>query len=110
MPETPTLGEFEHLVLIALLRLGDDAYGATVRHEIEHRTGRRVSISAVYTTLERLEQKRLVQSWIGEPTAQRGGRRRRHFGLQPTGARALKLAHRAYRGMIAGLERELKAL
>ena len=105
-----TLGEFEQLVMLALLRLERDAYGATVRRTIEERSGRRVSISAVYTTLERLEQKRLVRSWIGEPTPERGGRRRRHFDLSDAGARALKVTHTAYAGMIAGLEQRLKAL
>lgn len=104
------LGEFEQLVLMAVVRLEDDAYGATIRREIEERTGRRLAISAVYTTLERLEQKGLVRSWIGEPTAERGGRRRKHFALQPAGARALKSAYRAYTGMAAGLERRLKTL
>lgn len=107
---TPALGEFEQLVLIAIVRLEDDAYGATIRRDIEARTGRRLSISAVYTTLERLEQKGCVRSWIGEPTPQRGGRRRKHFDLSPLGARALKTAYRAYAGMIAGLEGRLKAL
>ena len=103
-------GEFEQLVLLALLRLGPEAYGATVRREIERRTGRQLSISAVYVTLERLEEKGLVRSWIGEPTAQRGGRRRKHFQLLAPGIRVLKLAHEAYRGMTAGLEQRLKAL
>ena len=107
---TPVLGEFEQLVLIALVRLGPDAYGATVRREIEARAGREVSISAVYTTLERLEQKGLVRSRIGEPTAERGGRRRRHFELLPLGSRALKVAYDAFTGMTAGVERRLKAL
>ena len=106
----PVLGEFEQLVLMALVRLGDDAYGATVRREIEARTGRQVSISAVYTTLERLEQKGLVQSRIGEPTPQRGGRRRKHFELRPLGARAVRAAYEAVTGMAAGIERRLKAL
>jgi PadR family transcriptional regulator, regulatory protein PadR len=106
----PTLGEFEQLVLIALVRLGPDAYGATVRRDIESRAGRELSIAAVYTTLERLEQKGLVRSWIGDPTPQRGGRRRKHFELLPLGARALKLAHKAYAGMVAGLEQRLKTL
>jgi DNA-binding PadR family transcriptional regulator len=107
---TPALGEFEQLVLIAIVRLGADAYGATIRREIESRTERRLSISAVYTTLERLETKGCVRSWIGEPTPERGGRRRKHFALQPLGARALKTAYRAFSGMTAGLERQLKAL
>jgi DNA-binding PadR family transcriptional regulator len=104
------LGEFEHLVLIALVRLGSEAYGATVRREIEERANRELSIAAVYTTLERLEQKGLVRSRIGDPTPQRGGRRRKHFELLPHGARALKAAHVAYTRMTAGLERQLEAL
>lgn len=108
-PTTVNLGDFEQLVLLALLRLGADAYGVKVRQEIEERSGRRASISAVYTTLERLEQKGLVRSWTGEPSAQRGGRRRRHFELRAAGARALTLAHRAYTGMVAGLEHHFKA-
>jgi DNA-binding PadR family transcriptional regulator len=107
---TPPLGEFEQLVLLALLRLGAGAYGATVRREIESRTGREVAISAVYTTLERLENKGYVRSRFGEPTAERGGRRRRHFELLPSGARALKNAYEVFVGMTAGLERRLKAL
>ena len=108
MASTP--GEFEQLVLIAIVRIGDDAYGATIRREIEERTRRRVSISAVYTTLDRLEQKGFVRSWIGDPTPQRGGRRRKHFTLQPLGARALRSAYRAFDAMTAGLERRLKTL
>jgi DNA-binding PadR family transcriptional regulator len=107
---TSVLGEFEQLVLIALVRLGEDAYGATIRRDIESRAGRRLSISAVYTTLDRLEQKGCVRSRVGEPTPQRGGRRRKHFELQPLGARALRTAYRAYVGMTAGLEARLKAL
>ena len=104
------LGEFEQLVLLALVRLGPDAYGATVRREIEEHAGREVSISAIYTTLERLEQKGLVRSRIGEPTAERGGRRRRHFEMLPLGARSLRDAYRAISGMAAGIERRLKTL
>jgi DNA-binding PadR family transcriptional regulator len=106
----PALGEFEQLVLMAILRLDEDAYGATVRRDIEARTARRLSISAVYTTLDRLEKKGCVRSWIGDPTPQRGGRRRKHFELLPAGARALKSAYRSYAGMSAGLEARLKAL
>lgn len=106
----PTLGEFEQFVLLALVRLGPDAYGASVRREIEARAGRELSISAVYTTLERLEYKGLVRSWIGDPTPQRGGRRRKYFELLPLGARALKVAYRGFTGMAAGLEHRLKAL
>jgi DNA-binding PadR family transcriptional regulator len=106
----PTLGEFEQLVLIAIVRIGPDAYGATIRREIESRTDRRLSISAVYTTLERLEQKGYLRSRIGEPTPERGGRRRKYFDLLPAGATVLKASWRAYAGMVAGIERRLKAL
>jgi DNA-binding PadR family transcriptional regulator len=110
-PVPPTvLGDFEQLVLLALVRLGPRAYGATIRHEIETHARREVSISAVYTTLHRLEQKGLVRSRVGEPTPERGGRRRRHFELLPAGARALKAACDAFVGMTAGLERRLKML
>jgi DNA-binding PadR family transcriptional regulator len=104
------LGDFEQLILLALVRLGPDAYGATVRREIEDHAGREVSISAVYTTLERLEQKGLVRSRIGDPTPERGGRRRRHFELLPLGARSLRDAYLALVGMTAGIERRLKTL
>jgi DNA-binding PadR family transcriptional regulator len=104
------LGEFEHLVLLALLRLEPHAYGATIRREIEACAGRELSMSAAYTTLERLERKGMVRSWVGDPTPQRGGRRRKYFELLPRGARALKAAHRAYTGMVTGVEQRLKAL
>jgi len=97
-------------VLLALLQLGPDAYGATIRREIEERTGRELAISAVYTTLQRLEHKGLVRSRVGEPLPERGGRRRKHFELLPLGARALKTAYDAFVGMTAGVERRLKAL
>ena len=97
-------------MLLALLRLGPDAYGATIRREIEERTGRELAISAVYTTLQRLEHKGLVRSRVGEPLPERGGRRRKHFELLPLGARALKAAYDAFVGMTAGVERRLKAL
>ena len=105
-----TLGEFEQIVLMAVVRLGEDAYGATIRREIETRTGRRLSISGVYTTLERMEEKGYVRSWVGEPRAERGGRRRKYFALLPPGKRALRSAYTAYTEMAAGLERRLKTL
>ena len=101
--EPPSLGEFEQLVMLALLRLGDTAYGVSVAQEIAARTGRQVSIGAVYKTLDRLEGKRLVSSSIGEPTAARGGRRKRLFQLQPPGERALRASLRALDRMTAGL-------
>lgn len=104
------LGDFEQIVLLALVRLGENAYGATVRREIEHRTGRSLSISAVYTALDRMEQKGLVRSRVGEPTAERGGRRKRYFELLPAGERALANSYRRFKGMVAGLEKQLERL
>ncbi len=104
MPKTDAnLGEFEQLVLLAMIRLGPEAYGATIRREIEARTGRDLAISAVYITLDRLEVKGLVRSRIGEPTAQRGGRRRKHFIVLPAGRRAIAYACRAFGQMVEGL-------
>jgi DNA-binding PadR family transcriptional regulator len=85
------LGEFEQLVLLAMTRLGPEAYGATIRRDIESRTGRDLAISAVYITLDRLEVKGLVRSRIGEPTPHRGGRRRKHFIVLPAGRRAISV-------------------
>src|SRR3954449_305065 len=79
----PALGDFEQLVLFGVRRLADGAYAAAIPQEIHARSGRDVSINAVYTTLDRLEAKGLLRSWIGEPTAQRGGRRREVFELRP---------------------------
>ena len=98
------LGEFEQAVLFALVRLGPDAYGATIRREIEQRTGRELSISATYVTLERLAAKGYVRSRVGEPTAERGGRRRKHFYLTPAGRKALAHAYRSFAAMVEGLE------
>ena len=104
----PALGDFEQLVLLGVLRLGDDAYGAAIRQEIHARSGRDVSINAVYTTLERLETKGLLHSWTGEPTAQRGGRRRKFYALRPAGVAALRQAYRAFTAMADGLQSRLE--
>ena len=79
------LGEFEQVVLLTLWRLGEGAYGVTIRREIEERTGRAVTLGGIYPTLDRLEQKGYVSSYTGEPTSERGGRAKRHFRLQPAG-------------------------
>lgn len=83
------LGEFEIVVLSTLQRLGDNAYGMTIRRAIDERTGRSVSIGAIYATLRRLERKGFVASRLGEPTAERGGRAKRFFHLEPAGAEAI---------------------
>jgi PadR family transcriptional regulator PadR len=97
------LGEFEHIVVLALLRLGDEAYGVTVRQEIEVRIGREVSIGAVYATLDRLETKGYVKSQRGGPTPERGGRSKRFFKVTAKGVAAVNRTHRALQSMTEGL-------
>lgn len=99
-----SLGEFEQLVMFAVLRLEDDAYGATIRRELLARAGREVAPGAIFTTLERLEARGLVTSTYGEPTQQRGGRRKRFYRLQPEGRRTLAASLAAIRRMAHGLE------
>jgi DNA-binding PadR family transcriptional regulator len=79
------LGEFEYLLLAVAARLGDDAYGAAIRREIERATGRRCSVGALYTTIDRLEEKGFVETWMGEATAERGGRRKRQVKVTSVG-------------------------
>ena len=100
----PVLGEFEQIVMLALLRLGPDSYGAAVCAEIEKRSGREVSVSAVHTTLERLEQKGLLKSRLGDPTPQRGGKRKRHYEIAALGLKALQASYRSIRNMADGIE------
>lgn len=102
------LGEFEQLVLLALARQGDQAYGVPVTAEIAERTGRDVSLGSVYKTLERLELKGLVASAVGAPTSERGGRRKKFYRLNGHGQRALRQSLGALRRMTDGLESELK--
>ena len=104
MPRTPTLGDFEQLILLALVRLGSDAYGVTIHREILERAGRDVTIAAVYKTLDRLEDKGYAASTLGEPTAERGGRRKKHFRIQPAGRRVLQHSLAAIRRMSDGLQ------
>jgi PadR family transcriptional regulator, regulatory protein PadR len=105
----PTLGDFEQLVLlgVARLELEESSYGAAIRQEIHARSGRDVSINAVYTTLDRLENKGFLKSWVGEPTPQRGGRRRKFYALKPAGVAALRQAYRAFTAMADGLQSRL---
>jgi PadR family transcriptional regulator PadR len=98
------LGEFEHIIVLALLRLEDRAYGVTVRQEIEFRTHREVSIGAVYATLDRLETKGYVTSHRGDPTPERGGRSKRFFRVTANGMAAVNRTHRALQSMTEGLD------
>jgi len=104
-----TLGDFEQLILFSLVRLGDDAYGVTIRREIETRASRTVSPGALYTALDRLEKRGFVSSRLGEPTPQRGGKRKRMYTLQPAGERALARAYESLRLMSSGVSARLRA-
>jgi PadR family transcriptional regulator PadR len=88
------LGEFEYLLLSASARLGGDAYGASIRADVERVTGRGCSAGALYTTLDRLEEKGLVETWMGEATAQRGGRSKRMVRITAKGAREAEAFYR----------------
>lgn len=98
------LGEFEHIIVLALLRLEDRAYGVTVRQEIEFRINREVSIGAVYATLDRLETKGYVKSHRGDPTPERGGRSKRFFRVTAKGIAAVNRTQRALHSMTEGLD------
>jgi PadR family transcriptional regulator PadR len=89
------MGEFEYLLLTAVMRLGEDAYGAAIRREIEEATGRRCSIGALYTTLDRLQMKGLIETWMGDSTPQRGGRAKRMVRVTPKGIQDATAFYRA---------------
>src|SRR6202167_4821345 len=104
------LGSLEHIILLALVRLDGCAHGMIVRREIESRTGRNISIGAVYATLERLEAKGYVSSSTGEPTPERGGRAKRLFRVETAGNRALQISDQTIRSMTAGLKGRLETI
>jgi DNA-binding PadR family transcriptional regulator len=95
MRDRAFLGELELLVLLAVTRLGDDAYGVPIAEELRTVTGREVSIGSIYAALERLTEKSFVDSRLGEPTAERGGRAKRYFRVTKDGLRALRTTHAA---------------
>ncbi|HSR53073.1 MAG TPA: helix-turn-helix transcriptional regulator [Acidobacteriota bacterium] len=99
-----TLGEFEQLVLLGCLRLGDEAYAGGVVDEIRTRTGREVAHAAVYIALRRMEEQELVSSRMGRPTAERGGRAKRFFEVLPEGRRLLDVSRTALLSMWEGVE------
>ena len=105
MPKAPipVLGEFEQVVLLAILRLEDKAYGVTIRKEILECTGRNPAPGALYNTLDRLEEKRMVRSQMGDPSPQRGGRSKRLFTATPKGIEAVAHAQRGYRKLMEHL-------
>lgn len=99
-----SIGEFEQLVMLAVLRLGDEAYGVPIVDEIKRQTGRNVLRPAVYVALRRLEEKGLVVSWEGEATPERGGRAKRYFRVEPEGLERLRESRRALLNMWAGVQ------
>lgn len=107
MPQRAFLGEFEAMVLLALIRLGDDAYGVPISREIEACTGREAALGSVYATLERLQEKGLVTSKLGDPTAERGGRAKRFFAISEEGLRQVRATQRALTSLWSGIP-ELK--
>ena len=104
------LGEFEQLILFAVLRLGDAAYGASIRREIEEQTGRPVTAGSVYTVLDRLETRGLVDSFTGEPTPERGGRRKKYYRIERAGAELLHYTYQAQQRMAKGVAGRLQAI
>ena len=106
MGREQNLGDLEELVLLAVLRLGNGAYGATVRQELRRRAGRSVSVSTVYVTLMRLEEKGLVTSGLAEPTAVRGGKAKRYFRMTDDGVAALQQERAVMQRMWEGLDGE----
>jgi len=99
------LGELEQIVLLAVLRLGDEAYAVPILEQIDEQTGRKIARGALYTALDRLEAKGCLRSRIGEPIAERGGRARRYFTVTAAAVRSLKASRQALQRLWNGLER-----
>lgn len=104
MPRGEYLGEFEQMVMLAVARLGEGAYGMAILDEIAERTGAEAAVGSVYSALDRLERQGYVSSEIGEPTPERGGRAKRFFAIEPAGAFALTRAREAMDALWDGLE------
>jgi len=104
-----TLGDFEQLILFALVRLGPHAYGVTIRREIEARTARAISPGALYTALDRMERRGFVSSELGEPTPERGGKRKRLYSIEAAGERALARAYTSINQMASGVAARLRS-
>jgi len=103
MGSVQSLGDFEQIVLLAILRVGENAYGVPIRAEIAACTNRDPGPGALYTTLDRLEEKGLVTARLGDPTPQRGGRAKRFFTVTEDGLAAVTSAQRSYQRLLKGL-------
>jgi DNA-binding PadR family transcriptional regulator len=108
MTDRSSLGELEHMLLAAVIGLGDDAYGASILEEIQERAGRRVPSGSLYVTLDRLERKGLIASHTGAPEPGRGGRPKRFVRITPEGLRAVRDVREAMLGLWAGIESRLE--
>jgi PadR family transcriptional regulator len=109
MPESIYLGELEQIVLLAVLRLKDEAYAIPILEQIEAQTGRKLARGALYTALDRLEAKGCLRSHVGEPLPERGGRARRYFTVTPAAVRALKHSRASLLRLWHGLESVLES-
>jgi len=98
------LGGFESLLMLAVLRLGDEAYGVTIRQELLDRTGKDVAVGAIYTGMDRLKRKGFVESWLGDPTPERGGRAKRFYRVTAKGVAVLNETQSAMRKLASGLK------
>jgi PadR family transcriptional regulator, regulatory protein PadR len=103
MPKRSYLGEMELMVLLAVMRLGGEAYGVPISKELLILAGREVALGSIYAALDRLEQKGFVSSLLGDPTPERGGRAKRYFNVTPTGLRALKMTRAALTNLWSGI-------
>lgn len=103
MPKRSYLGEMELMVLLAVVRLGDDAYGVPISKELLVLAGREIALGSIYAALDRLEQKSFVTSLLGDPTPERGGRAKRYFRVTPTGLRALEMTRSALTNLWSGI-------
>jgi PadR family transcriptional regulator, regulatory protein PadR len=103
MKSSHSLGSFESMLLLAVLRLGEQAYGVTIRRELLIKANKDVAIGAIYTGLERLKRKGFVESWLGDPTSARGGRAKRYYRLTARGLKILNDTQRAIQGLMVGL-------
>lgn len=109
MAERGYLGEFELMILLAVLRLGEDAYGVSISRELETHRGREVSLGSVYAALERMEGKGLVTSTLGDPTPERGGKAKRFFRITDAGTHQVRETRRVLTGLWQGLSTQMRS-
>lgn len=107
-PRPPNLGDLEQLLLLALLRLGEDAHGVSIRTELLETADRALSPGAIYTAMNRLQARGLVESSLGRPAEERGGKRRRLYQITPSGRSAIRAAYSRLRAMANGVEADLE--